>query len=763
MKALEKDRTRRYETANGFAADILRHLASEPVLAAPPSRIYRMRKFVRKNRGAVIAASLVLLALLAGFIGTTWGLIQAERANAALKVKNVELAAEKIKVEKRFELAHKAIGTFHTGVSEDVLLKNEQFKDLRTRLLREAAGFYGNLETLLEGQTDTKSRKLLAAGYHQLGDLTDKIGESTKALAVLRKALEVRRALAAESPSDLEPRLDVARTLGAACRLLDTTGDTPAELQASEELRAMATALEAESPTDDVLEVLAESYSTVAVALDNIGKIPPSREAWRKAADIRRRLAEAHPTDSKYQFELAKSYSDLGIQVMMSWPEMEEGLTFQVNGVRILEKLIREHPTSTDYQFWLAKSVRDVGWAQGVMLWKPKEAETEFIASFPLWRKLAETYPAVNVYQAELGQAYAWFGWFQTYSGRWPQALDNLRKSLAIFQRLIESEADLPWNRLNLALTSQYAGEVLQDMGEESEAMEALRRSVVMGEKAVEGDPASAHHRMYLARHHEAVGTLLERVGKPAEALKTYSEAYALRRRNAEALPEDAWAQRDLAENRSLVGRLCRDTGKLPEALDAVQTSLPIRRKLVAGDPTNPKYQSFLSSDLILAASILLRLGRTAEARASIEEAIPIQTGAVKRTPGYSQHAAVLAHGYLRSGQVRQARGDKAGAVADWTRAIDVLKTIPSLRGPETFQLACCHAALSGAASQPEAAAAQAEKAMSLLNKATGMSFRSPDTFRSETALEPVRNRDDFKKLMTDLEERATKPLASPQ
>ena len=52
---------------------------------------------------------------------------------------------------------------------------------------------------------------------------------------------------------------------------------------------------------------------------------------------------------------------------------------------------------------------------------------------------------------------------------------------------------------------------------------------------------------------------------------------------------------------------------------------------------------------------------------------------------------------------------------------------------------------------------------MDLLNKATGMSFRSPDTFRSETALEPVRNRDDFKKLMADLEERATKPLASPQ
>ena len=78
MKALEKDRTRRYETANGFAADILRHLAYEPVLAAPPSRAYRLQKFVRKHRGEVIAASLVLLVLLAGIAGTTWGLIRAE-------------------------------------------------------------------------------------------------------------------------------------------------------------------------------------------------------------------------------------------------------------------------------------------------------------------------------------------------------------------------------------------------------------------------------------------------------------------------------------------------------------------------------------------------------------------------------------------------------------------------------------------------------------------------------------------------------------
>ena len=70
MKALEKDRNRRYETANALAADVQRYLADEPVLAVPPSAGYRLRKFVRRNRPQVLAASLVLLALVVGIAGT---------------------------------------------------------------------------------------------------------------------------------------------------------------------------------------------------------------------------------------------------------------------------------------------------------------------------------------------------------------------------------------------------------------------------------------------------------------------------------------------------------------------------------------------------------------------------------------------------------------------------------------------------------------------------------------------------------------------
>src|SRR4249920_3492411 len=68
MKCLEKDRNRRYETASGVAADVQRYLNDEPVQACPPSAWYRLRKFVRRNKGPVLGASLVVLALVGGII-----------------------------------------------------------------------------------------------------------------------------------------------------------------------------------------------------------------------------------------------------------------------------------------------------------------------------------------------------------------------------------------------------------------------------------------------------------------------------------------------------------------------------------------------------------------------------------------------------------------------------------------------------------------------------------------------------------------------
>ncbi|MBW3540328.1 MAG: protein kinase, partial [Planctomycetes bacterium] len=92
MKALDKDRTRRYETANSFAADVLRYLNDEPVQACPPSAAYRFRKFARRNRGALTTAAIVLAALVSG---TAISTCQALRATRAEGLAQTSLVAER--------------------------------------------------------------------------------------------------------------------------------------------------------------------------------------------------------------------------------------------------------------------------------------------------------------------------------------------------------------------------------------------------------------------------------------------------------------------------------------------------------------------------------------------------------------------------------------------------------------------------------------------------------------------------------------------
>jgi eukaryotic-like serine/threonine-protein kinase len=79
MKCLEKDRRRRYDTANGLAADLHRHLNNEPVIARPPSAVYRLGKAFRRNRAAFAAAAAVAMALLVGSIVSTWHALEARR------------------------------------------------------------------------------------------------------------------------------------------------------------------------------------------------------------------------------------------------------------------------------------------------------------------------------------------------------------------------------------------------------------------------------------------------------------------------------------------------------------------------------------------------------------------------------------------------------------------------------------------------------------------------------------------------------------
>ncbi len=183
MKALAKERQRRYESPIAFSQDIERFLNHEPVSAGPPTSAYRFTKFVRRNRPQVIAASLVLLALLVGIIGTTLGLIKAQRQQriaTAESVKKEEArqaeADQRKKAVEAERLAHaeadKALA-INEFLSKDLLTQaepsNNAAEDKVTLLevLDRAAGTVG---TRFADQPDigVSLRKTIAKTYHGL-------------------------------------------------------------------------------------------------------------------------------------------------------------------------------------------------------------------------------------------------------------------------------------------------------------------------------------------------------------------------------------------------------------------------------------------------------------------------------------------------------------------------------------------------------------------------------------------------------------------
>ncbi len=117
MKCLEKARERRYESASGLARDIQRYLADEPVEARPPSAAYRLAKLLKRHRTAAIAAGIVLVALLVGIAGMTFGLVRAEIQRERAEQAHSAEAEQRARAEAQLEKAVAA--ERQTGIERD--------------------------------------------------------------------------------------------------------------------------------------------------------------------------------------------------------------------------------------------------------------------------------------------------------------------------------------------------------------------------------------------------------------------------------------------------------------------------------------------------------------------------------------------------------------------------------------------------------------------------------------------------------------------
>jgi serine/threonine-protein kinase len=526
LVCLEKDPARRYPTAHALAADLRRWLAGEPVLAQPEPLAERTRRWVRRRRTAVAAAT---AAMLVSFVGLAVVLAVQARANRDLTEANQRERA-------RFDLAMEAIKRFHTGVSEDLLLKEPQFKDLRTKLLHGAREFFGKLEAQLKGQPDRRSRRAMAQAYDELAALTDQIGSKTEAIDLYRRGLVLWRELARHPSGGGDAQVDVGRCLLALGALQYQTGHPDQAMAAYEEARAL---------------------------FEGVGRSANS------ARELRDDLATC---------------DHLTGDLLASTGRPEEALVRYRKGRSLREEQGRDRPADAELRSRLAES--DV--AIGNLLWKrgqPAEAVASFDRARAMLRALARDHPTAAEYRRRLASCYNAIGYPLHTIGKTDEALQSFEAARAILGELARDHPAVTGFRQQLAYSDTQIGTLLSDTGRPAEALAPYERARDALEALALANPTVAEIGNVRARCYSQIGQVFWAIGRPAEALTSSDKARELREALIEANPSVTEYRSDLAVTLGFIGVLQREAGRFSEAVASFRKAIALLDRLPSRTP----------------------------------------------------------------------------------------------------------------------------------------------------------------------------------
>jgi serine/threonine protein kinase len=268
LKCLEKNRARRYETANALLIDIQRHLSNEPVTARPRSRLYEFQKTVRRHKAGFAAAAAVVAALFLGLGVATWSLAKEKQA--------------------RWRADREAAKSSQTTrVLEDMLggIDPKMAQERDTTLLREMLG-----QTATRVSRDLTNQPLVEAHLEStIANIYATLGDFPKAEQMARSALALRQRDPASQPAELaESLFDLAHHLWSQGKL------TEAEKYAREGL-TLARNLGTSGAKKDTL--VAKSFAQLGVIVQDQGKLAEAEGCFRESLAVRKRLlGNDHPT-----------------------------------------------------------------------------------------------------------------------------------------------------------------------------------------------------------------------------------------------------------------------------------------------------------------------------------------------------------------------------------------------------------------------------------------------------------------------------------
>ncbi len=463
MMALEKDRNRRYATANEFADDVQRFLNDEAVRACPPSTLYRFRKLASRNRASLSAATLVAAALIIGTAVATWQAMRARDSQAQTEI-------AKKQIDLRYRIAKEAVDTYLLRVTQDEQLDHPSFRQLRRKLLEAALPYYDQLHEI--SPTDEQSRAARAETLNQLGGVKRDLGRFDESLASFEESAKLFDQLAAENATKISYRQSLAKVLVNVADHYRTRGASSESLEYEQHALELRLQLASEHPDNDLLQLeLAQSYTNVGVGTQEMDR----REMLERAIEIWQELAERFPDRTLYREYLSLGYQNLANR--FAWDQAEQAIPFHEQAIGLLEQLAKEQPESKKAHLQRAQSHQSLADTLEKLSPRLSEARDHCEVSIRILSAYAKRHPELPEVKSHLANSLTKLAHTLKELDELVMAHETCDSALRLWEQLQLEYPDMLEYEVGMAAAQQNLGAIVVAQGQAAEGLSMLTQS----------------------------------------------------------------------------------------------------------------------------------------------------------------------------------------------------------------------------------------------------------------------------------------------
>jgi non-specific serine/threonine protein kinase/serine/threonine-protein kinase len=560
LKAMRKERDQRYATVGELATDIRNYLSGRPLLAAPESRTYRLKKFLRRNRTGV-AASVAMFALLVGGIAaTSWQAIRAERQRRLAEERFgdirdfssslifdihgdvAKLAGSQPAVDKLLHLSLQYLQKLNAESSDnfqvvrDASIGYGHLGDMQGNPnnnnrgdLAAATASYERSRDLAKRATslapdNTLGMSALASAELRLGDAYATRAEHQRALEQYSTAAKLMEEVARREPTEFKSRFNVVLVYQRIGRVQESLQSTKDVLDIFENRLTLARKLVADFPDQPRAPTqLARVLTALCEWQIRVGNSDGALRSATEFLQLQESMVARDPHNVDWQLSLSDAHQKLA-RVHEQMNDLDKATASQTRSLEIANEVHRKDPDNARTLPYVAQSQLRFAELAG-RTERLNDANSHYEKAIDTYQKILTREPADRYGKQMLIYTLSSFGDSLAAQKKFTDSIDRQKQAIALLEPMVKAEPADALLAGGLAIANCRLGQVLLESGDPSAAIDNLHRSVELSVTIIANDPGEALVAWNLVETRSLLGDAHARLHQPREAREQYQQA----------------------------------------------------------------------------------------------------------------------------------------------------------------------------------------------------------------------------------------------